>query len=154
MALESTPGVMFDPTINSLSDNYYTRSLDMNALLTCTRGGTLLPSATANTNGTAQVMTPPAPHATCRPWSMHGTISGLGPAETMQITLTATNEDATTKTSVVSGLRNGAFAYTPAQMAALFTSGKKITQIAAAVQSTGASSAGQCLFYLVGLNGG
>jgi len=154
MVLEGVPGVVFDPTLNSLSDNWAVRSVDMNNLLSCVATGTILPSATITTYGTALTLAPAAPHLTVRPFSVHGAVAGIAAGETVTFRITATNEDATTKTATLAITANGAWAFTAASLATLFTAAKKLTSIAVAVQSSIASSAARATAIVVGLNGG
>jgi hypothetical protein len=160
--LEVNPGQMFDTLIDSLTDRTAARSVDMNNLFTCSASGLILPSATITTYGASLTLQPPGPHKTLRPFSVHGTVSGIAGGETVTFRVVSANEDGLTPVTITLAITtNGPWAFPvggpslPANsLVTLFTTAKKLVSLACAMQSSIGSSAARANAYVLGLNGG
>jgi hypothetical protein len=104
--------------------------------------GTLAPSATANTNGTAATMTPTG-NLTGFQGVLMARFNGTGTfgSETVTCTFTATFNDGTTTTTTLTATNTTPVLFAAANQIALAKDACFITQISVAIKSTIASSA-------------
>jgi len=152
MALEAIPGVLFNPVYDSPTDRWAQHVQDLNNLLSTVLQQAARPSATINTAGAALTLSPSGQHYAIRPFSIHGTMSGMAPGEVITFNLTGQGESANKATTqTVSG--NGPFTITNASLKNMqaATAGR-LTGLQLTIQSSIANSTAVANVTMIGLH--